>query len=70
MIFNIQPVRYHLWSVKVSYACSYLHGEAFLWVQPYLNLEKKPDFLKHFSDFCIELERIFGDPNKHDTIDR
>lgn len=54
---------------KVTFAASYLRGQAFMWFEPHL---KNPDdrLLHSFASFSTELEKNLGDPDRERTITR
>lgn len=52
---------------KVTFAASYLRGQAFAWFEPHLLREDDP-LLEDFSAFTEELTRNLGDPDRERTL--
>ena len=70
MVITLQPNRFTTEEAKVLYAGSFLRDTAFLWFQPSVTANPKPDYMFDFNKFCTELRKTFGDPDEVATAER
>ena len=63
LVFDLQPSKFLNDSIKVKYACSFLRGSAFSWIQPYLDMEAPPVWMGEFPLFAAEITKVFGEPD-------
>jgi hypothetical protein len=63
LVFDLQPSKFLNGKTKVKYACSFLRGSAFSWIQPYLDMDDPPAWMDDFSLFAAEITKAFGDPD-------
>ena len=70
MVITLQPNRFTTEEAKVLYAGSFLRDTAFLWFQPSVIANPKPDYMSNFDKFCSELRKTFGDPDEVATAER
>jgi Ty3 transposon capsid-like protein len=63
LVFDLQPSKFLNDTIKVRYACSFLRGSVFSWIQPYLDMDGPPAWMDDFSLFAAEITRVFGDPD-------
>ena len=69
MVISANPSRFPTEKAKILYACSYLRGPAFTWVQPFLLNEHSPN-LSSFEVFARSLTAQFGDRDEKATAER
>ncbi|KAK4684316.1 hypothetical protein P7C73_g5871, partial [Tremellales sp. Uapishka_1] len=71
-VVQLQSSRFPNDSIKVGYAGTFLRDVAFLWYQPFLGKVgvERPAWLDNFALFCVELRKIFGDPDEKATAER
>lgn len=70
MVIILQPSRFQSEEAKILYAGSFLRDTAFLWFQPFVTADPKPDFMTNFQLFCKELQQTFGDPDAEASAER
>ena len=70
LVIQAQPVTFATEHQKVIYTSTFLRGNAFSWLQPYLEKSPTPVIINNFSVFIKELSRVFGDPNQVSSTER
>jgi hypothetical protein len=68
--FNMEKERFPRDVHKISYASSFLEGDAGIWFSPYVNKDNGEISFKSYSDFLTALRRSYGDPNRIATAER
>lgn len=69
LVFMASPRKYKHGSQRVTYAASYLSGDAFKWFETYLDRKPKPTWFSDWEAFCEQLRLNFGDPNAQVTAE-
>src|ERR1700690_997966 len=69
-LFRLQPSKFTTDETKVIYMTTYLQGSAYAWVQPHLEQEECPSWMKNVTEFTKKITSIFGDLDQAHTAIR
>ncbi|KAK4691061.1 hypothetical protein P7C70_g9429, partial [Phenoliferia sp. Uapishka_3] len=70
LVFRANPRKFSTDANKVTYACSYLEGTAFLWYENYVSKNLEPAWFGNFELFEKELASQFGMINSTSIAER
>jgi hypothetical protein len=69
LVFRSGPVQFATEEARIIYACTFLRGTAYAWVQPHLEVANDP-ILTTWENFKTALQSAFGDPDLQATAER